>query len=337
MPRSKAPRSLTKMRCLPVLLASLIGTCTASAGTGEVTGHAASLSDGTAVVVPASQGHHGSISVSTSAQRVGYSISTRISHGYPFVRGSGYYSGGYRHGRYYRYRTRDGFVRDRRNRYDRYDRYDPLYMDTATLVELARRLDPQLINPNATPQTVEPAPTALELGRRAMHDGEFEAAITHYAEAADGQRREEAEETIPAELHDREAQRLLGLAYAAHGSFVTAARELRAAYREDPSLARRPLHGETVFGDERTLKRLVRRAVSNAHREKSSDAWFLVGVLMQAEGRYDRAREMMQRADAMRGTEVPEEDTPEHTDLPDPPGLANTPTLPDMLPAVASM
>ena len=204
---------------------------------------------------------------------------------------------------------------------DRYGAYEPLYMDTATLVELARRLDPQLVNPNAAPAEVEAPPEPEEQAKAAMLDGDYQTAITLYAELADQQRRQEAEDAVADDLRDRSHQRLLALAYAASGQFEAAAENFREAYDDDASLARKPLLGTRYFSDDAELRRLVQKAVGFANRERTSDSWYLVSMLMQAQGRFDRANQMMERAQAMRSTPVNTDDTPEHTDLPDKPEL----------------
>lgn len=222
---------------------------------------------------------------------------------------------------------RDGYYYDDYY-WDRYDRYDPLYMDTATLVELARRLDPQLVNPNAAPAESDASDAGetreerFESARQAMLNQQFDEAIAIYAELSDEQRRSEAEADTPAELRDASAQRLLALAYARNNNFELAAENFREAYERDGSLAQKPLRGSRFFADESELERLVRRAVTNAHREKTADAWYLVAMLMQSQGRYERANRMMQRAESMNSTLVPETDTPEHTDLPEMPEVA---------------
>ncbi len=217
-----------------------------------------------------------------------------------------------------------------RGYYDYDDEYyydDDPSVDAAALLRLARAVDPQLVNPNAAPATTPKRPSRLESAQRAMLRGDFDSAISVYAELADRQRRDDLENARPTELNDRSAQRLLALAYAAKGEFDLASENFREAYEEDPSLARKPLRGAQYFDDDGDLRTLVQRAVAHANRSRTSDSWYLVGMLMQAEGRYQRANQMMERAEALKNAPVPTEDTPEHTDLPDKPELATEPGL----------
>jgi len=190
-----------------------------------------------------------------------------------YVRGGGFY------GRYYT------------PRYDRYHRrYD--VPDTATLVELARRYDPAImgVDPNAEP------PTPREQGERALRAGRYALAIALFAEAADEQRRETSE----GDQANRQAQRLLGIAYAANRDFENAATQLIDAFEADPSLRTIPLRGEDLFRDGLELNSVTSRAVGHAHRNPSYGSWFTVAVLMQAQGKNDLANQMIQRGEEAR-------------------------------------
>ncbi len=212
--------------------------------------------------------------------------------GYPIItygRGSGFY------GRYYYPRS-----------YRYYRTYDN--PDTSTLIELARRYDPQLIgvDPNAEP------PTDRERGEEAMRRGNYSDAISLFASAADEQRRSEADDAQP----NRQAQRLLGIAYAADGQFDKAGEQLAEAFAADPSLRTIPIRGEELFGPALELNSIVSRAVGYAHRKPSYESWFTVAVLMQAQGKNDLANEMIQRAEAAR--DAPASTTPSDAQQPEP-------------------
>ncbi|XHC26073.1 tetratricopeptide repeat protein [Phycisphaerales bacterium ac7] len=194
---------------------------------------------------------------------------------YPIIT---YGRGGY-YGRYYYPRS-----------YRYYRTYDT--PDTSTLIELARRYDPALIGADAN---AEP-PTDRELGERAMRRGDYEQAIVLFASAADEQRRSETGAAQP----NRQAQRLLGIAYAADGQYDTAGGQLAEAFEADPSLRTIPIRGDELFGPGLELNSIVSRAVGHAHRKPSYEAWFTVAVLMQAQGKNELANEMIQRAEAAR-------------------------------------
>ncbi len=184
--------------------------------------------------------------------------------------------------------------------YRYYRRYDS--PDTSTLVELARRYDPALIgaDPNAEP------PTARELGEAALRAGRYEQAITEFLEAAQQERQDNADSDNPT----RQAQRLLGIAYAAAKQFDQAGTQLSEAFEVDPSLRTLPIRGNDLFPSGLELNSIVSRAVGHAHRHPSYDSWFTVAVLMQAQGKNDLANTMIERAEAARDAARPESTTP---------------------------
>ena len=69
------------------------------------------------------------------------------------------------------------------------------------------------------------------------------------------------------------------------------------AYGGDPSIGMFPVN-PALFGEmnDGALRALVRRAVAHTQREETGEAWLLVAVLMQSEGRTDRALAMVDRA-----------------------------------------
>jgi tetratricopeptide (TPR) repeat protein len=178
--------------------------------------------------------------------------------------------------------------------------------DTSTLIELARRYDPELIgvDPNAEP------PTARELGEIAMKNAEYGEAITKFSEAHDEQKRADSASDQP----NRQAQRLLGIAYAADRQFEFAGQQLVAAFETDPSLRNLPIRGEDLFKDGLELNSVVSRAVGFAHRNPSYESWFTVAVLMQAQGKNDLANDMIKRAEAARSSASVEQQTDKPAD-----------------------
>lgn len=178
--------------------------------------------------------------------------------------------------------------------YDRYyRRYD--VPDTATLVELARRYDPQLLGAEAN---AEP-PTDRQRGEHALRAGRYADAVAFLASAADAEQRDIEEGAQPV----RQAQRLLGIAYASNREFEKAAEMLVDAFEVDPTLRNLPLRGADLFGPGLELNTITSRAVGYAHRHPSYGSWFTVAVLMQAQGKTDLANQMIERAEAARAAE----------------------------------
>ena len=65
------------------------------------------------------------------------------------------------------------------------------------------------------------------------------------------------------------------------------------------------MSGEALGVRATEMRRIVTRAVAHAHRVDRPDAWFMVAVLMQAEGRDDLARRMLERAQGSTAAEIP--------------------------------
>jgi hypothetical protein len=95
---------------------------------------------------------------------------------------------------------------------------------------------------------------------------------------------------------DAEALRLLGLALIVNEQSTEAAAVMTFAYERDRSMAHRPLSAGNVDGGRRSLRDAVRTAVASANEQNTASTWLLVTVLMQAEGRADRAAVMLDRA-----------------------------------------
>jgi hypothetical protein len=199
--------------------------------------------------------------------------------GYPRVHPFYYGFGRGSYGRYY---------------YPRSYRYYRVYdtPDTSTLIELARRYDPQLLGQGAN---AEP-PSARELGERAMRAGDYSEAISLFAEASNQQQRSDGDADQP----DRQAQRLLGIAHAADHQFEQAGLLLVDAFETDASLRTMPIRGDDLFESGLELNSVVSQAVGHAHRHPSYESWFTVAVLMQAQGKNDLANKMIERGEAAR-------------------------------------
>ncbi len=68
------------------------------------------------------------------------------------------------------------------------------------------------------------------------------------------------------------------------------------AYMNDPALGADPFDPEFLGIDQGTLRTLLVKCVKHAQRYPTAERWFFVAILMQAEGRYERAGEMLDRA-----------------------------------------
>lgn len=179
------------------------------------------------------------------------------------------------------------------------------------LVEVERRVEPQVI----VVAPPEPPPPPVDEGLAALASRDFGRATIVYAQRLADAKADESS-TPQARAGD---QRLMALAMIGMRRFTEGAAAMRAAYDADPSLTDRPLNGAALLDGNMQVRRLVNGAVEYAHRSGSSDAWFAVAVLMQAEGRHDRARVMFGRSDALRspGMEPP---APMRIQPPVPPG-----------------
>ncbi len=79
--------------------------------------------------------------------------------------------------------------------------------------------------------------------------------------------------------------------------------EMAEAYREAPALASDPLDRTELGLSERDLRMLVIRSIRAAHRAQTAEAWLAAAALVQAEGRLDVARRLIERAEG-RGLEA---------------------------------
>jgi len=101
----------------------------------------------------------------------------------------------------------------------------------------------------------------------------------------------------PAATGNPEAIRMLGLAMIADGQVDEGAAKITEAYRLDPSLATTPID-ERLFptGARFDVRDLVRKVSIRANRTNAPEAWFALGVLMQAEDRDSVALDMVLKA-----------------------------------------
>ncbi len=71
---------------------------------------------------------------------------------------------------------------------------------------------------------------------------------------------------------------------------------MHSAYLNSPDLGLDPFDPEFLGIDELTFRSLLVKCVKHAQRSPSAQRWFMVAMLMQAEGRYERSAEMLERA-----------------------------------------
>ncbi len=67
-------------------------------------------------------------------------------------------------------------------------------------------------------------------------------------------------------------------------------------YLNSPELGAEPFDPDFLGIDAATLRTFLVKCVKHAHREPSAQRWFMVAMIMQTEGRYEKASEMLDRA-----------------------------------------
>ncbi len=90
--------------------------------------------------------------------------------------------------------------------------------------------------------------------------------------------------------------RELAVAFLEAKQFHDAKDIMHEAYLTRPEMGKLPI-SEVLLGESpKAMRELVVWSVKWAHREPSAEAWLLVSVLMQSQGKIERAREMLIRA-----------------------------------------
>lgn len=172
--------------------------------------------------------------------------------------------------------------------------YWPRSYEGPPLVEIARRVDPALLNLPAVPAPPPPPPpTQSQLARAALESRDYQRAALIYARLAEETRQDESASAQARQI-DRTADRLQALALAGARQFAPAAELIDRAEREDP----RPtdIRAADFIASTTEMRRIVNSAVAWAHEENSPRAWRLVAFLMEAEGRAEPAARMRERA-----------------------------------------
>ncbi|MDI1289317.1 MAG: hypothetical protein PSX37_05105 [bacterium] len=162
----------------------------------------------------------------------------------------------------------------------------PWVIPTSTVVA-----DPYLTTPATyLPNPPAPAPvsdTEASLLDRAIGAMQAES----YDEAVEGFRRH-----LKDNFDDAYAMRQLAVAFVATRQMDDAAAMMRMAYRVDPGLAPYVINRRELGLTPGELRTFVNRSVEYANDIQSGSSWLLVASLMQAEGRNDVAKEMLERS-----------------------------------------
>lgn len=172
--------------------------------------------------------------------------------------------------------------------------YWPRSYEGPPLVEIARRVDPALLNlPSVPAPPPPPPPTQAQLAQAAMESRDYPRAALIYARLAEETRQDETASAQERAI-DRTADRLQALALAGARQFAVAAELLARAEREDP----RPteIRATGLISSSAEMRRIVNSAVAWAHEDNSPSAWRLVAFLMEVEGRVEPASRMRERA-----------------------------------------
>ncbi len=144
----------------------------------------------------------------------------------------------------------------------------------------------QNLNPAPNQQQAQPSepPTALEVGKAMIAADQPKHAIEAF-------RRD-----IKEHGSEGTTMRYLAIALAEDKQIEEAAAVMRSAYRIDPALATSPIDLVGLGYSERTFRELIARCVVAANRLNTGSSWLLVTSLMQAEGRTEPARRMLEKA-----------------------------------------
>lgn len=135
----------------------------------------------------------------------------------------------------------------------------------------------------AAPAPAPEPPTTLEQARVFFEGGQVESAIEQY-------RRH-----LVVDREDFAAAAELGMVLIEAGRGDDGVAMISFAYSMDPALGSWPL-SDRILLDSKRWRKIVVRGVQHANRRDSASAWLAVAVLMQAEGRRDVARRMLDRA-----------------------------------------
>jgi hypothetical protein len=138
--------------------------------------------------------------------------------------------------------------------------------------------------PAAAPAPAPPPPmTDLERAASFLRYGDAQAAAAAYSIY------------LKSHPNDSEAMRGLGLSLIDAGQVGDGVAVIGMAYRSDSTLAATPV-SPSVYTKTDRFRSNLSRVSAYANREKSASGWLTLTMMMQAEGRYKQAREMLERA-----------------------------------------
>lgn len=201
---------------------------------------------------------------------------------------------------------------------------DPIYWPRtyrgAPLVEIARRVDPELLGESQrATQPPPPPPTLEELAVRSLRRGDFPLAATQFARLA-LERSENDWPSAPDQLGAPVARELWTLALAGARQFEEAALLLEQFERAAPIVP--TVNGAAMTGSTERMRTIVTTAVTWAHANPSPRAWRLVAFLMDLDNRPAPAARMRQRADELEASPLTAATPPADNARPRPAGPA---------------
>ncbi len=158
-------------------------------------------------------------------------------------------------------------------------------LDAATLEALAHQYDPQLLGRQVKAVVVAPA-GPMETARAALTRGDAHAA----------QRAVEALLQSKDVAVRSEAMMLTGFAHVIDREFELAGRSFEKAFEIRSALKTQPLDGKTLLGSFDRLRTLTQRATRHALRKPTREAWFVVAVMVHAQGKENKANQLIERA-----------------------------------------
>lgn len=166
------------------------------------------------------------------------------------------------------------------------------------LWEIARRLDPQLVGA-VTPIAAPVAP--VDEAGRALRERNYQRAVGLFAQRVAALESGLDDPSVP-NATVGEQLRLLALAMLGAGMNEDACDVMLRAYRQMPELADHPLDIAAAVGSPGEARTLLGDAMGFANRSSAAEPWFLVGVLLQSDGKHDQARAMVEKARALGAT-----------------------------------
>jgi tetratricopeptide (TPR) repeat protein len=144
-------------------------------------------------------------------------------------------------------------------------------------------LYPQQPAPPPVTTPVTPS-TARELGDTYLRAGDARAAVKEY------------KTYLKQYPGDEDTTRALGLALLELGQTTEGVAVIATAYKAEPLLAGSPVPPDVYRDGDEGMRRNLQKVSIYANRVKSPEAWLTIVVLMQAQGRNDLARSMLDRA-----------------------------------------